>query len=167
MTKLGREVWAVIAGVMFLLSYLIDKLAGPVAITVKAPIAFLTSPYLLDTYPFTATAILIRTVAIFISIMLIMSLFQRKYFSKVIILLFVGVLAEFFAIQQLATGFRVTTIQWTLAIAYGSITLILGVIWFILKGVWALFGGKEVPEGSTTTPKEEKSILEPPKEEDS
>jgi len=104
MTKLGREVWAVIAGVMFLLSYLIDKLAGPVAITVKAPIAFLTSPYLLDTYPFTATAILIRTVAIFISIMLIMSLFQRKYFSKVIILLFVGVLAEFFAIQQLATG---------------------------------------------------------------
>jgi len=106
-------------------------------------------------------------VAIFISIMLIMSLFQRKYFTKVIILLFVGVLAEFFAIQQLATGFRVTTIQWTLAIAYGSITLILGVIWFILKGVWALFGGKEVPEGSTTTPKEEKSILEPPKEEDS
>lgn len=162
--KIQKEVWLVIATIGFLIAYLIDKLAGPVNITVKAPIAFLTSPYMLHTYPFTATAIIIRTIAIFISCMLILSLFGRKYFTKAIVLFFTGILAEFFAIQQLATGFRVTTIQWTLSIAYGSLTLILGIIWLILKGMWSSFGGKELPETSTTSASEEKSVLEPPKE---
>ncbi|OGY24618.1 MAG: hypothetical protein A2172_03880 [Candidatus Woykebacteria bacterium RBG_13_40_15] len=167
MTKLGKEVWLVVAAVMFLLSYLIDRLAGPVNISVKAPIAFLTSSFMLRTYPFTAAAIIIRSLAIFVSSMLIISLFERKYFSKAIFLLLAGVLAEFFALQQLATGFRVTTIQWTLSIAYGSLTLVLGIAWLILKGIWALLGGKEVPESSTRSTTEEKSVLEPPKEENS
>jgi hypothetical protein len=167
MTKLGKEVWLVVAAVMFLLSYLIDRLAGPVNITVKAPIAFLTSSFMLHTYPFTAAAIIIRALAIFISAMLIVSIFEHKYFAKAIFLLLAGVLAEFFAIQQLATGFRVTTIQWTLSIAYGSITLILGIAWLLLKAVWSLFGGKDVVSTSVSSneTKEEKSVLEPKKEE--
>lgn len=147
--KIKKEVWLVAAIVAFLVSYLIDRLSGPVIMNIGNPTIFLRSPTLLHTYPFTATAIIIRTVAIFISSMLVISLFERKYFTKAVILFFVGLLSEFFAIQQLATGFRVTTIQWTLSIAYGSLSLILAIAWMVLKGVWSLFNKEE--SVSTTT----------------
>ena len=159
--KIAKEVWLVVVIVAFLIAYLIDKLAGPVAITVKAPLVFLTSSFMLKKYPFTATAIIIRSLAIFVSAMLILSLFEKKYFTKAVSLVFAGLLAEFFAIQQLATGFRVTTIQWTLSIAYGSALFLLGVIWFVLKGIWSSFGGKETEETSGTSKEEGKSVLNP------
>lgn len=164
--KIQKEVWLVIATVAFLLSYLIDRIAGPVNISVGNPIAFLSSTTLLSRYPFTAAAIAIRTTAIFISAMLIItSVIERKYFTKAMILLFVGILAEFYAIQQLATGFKLTSIQWTLSIAYGSLLLTLGVIAMVLKGIWSSFNQKEESTSQSTGPDDEsgqnKSILEP------
>lgn len=160
--KLPKEVWLVIASVAFLLSWLIDRLAGPVTMNVGSPVAFLTSPVLLHTYPLTATAIIIRTFALFVSIMLVFSIVKRKYFTKAVVLFFIGMLAEFFAIQQLATGFRVTTIQWTLSIAYGAFTLVLGIAVMILMGIWASFNKEESASGKL---KKEDSILEPTREE--
>lgn len=160
MAKIQTEVWIVIAALAFLLSWLIDKLAGPVFMSIGNPVAFLRSSILLHTYPFTATAILIRTLGIFISVMLIASVIRRKYFTKAITILLISVVAEFFAIQQLATGFRVTTIQWTLAIAYSAVALSLGVIWFVLKGIWAIFNPEESEKGN----EKDESILIPPKE---
>lgn len=157
--KLPKETWLGVAVVAFLLAYLIDRLAGPVVITVGNPVAFLTSPVLLNLYPFTAAAIMIRSVGLFISLMLIVGFIEKQYFAKVALLIFIGVLAEFYSIQQLANGFKMTTIQWTLSIAYGSVLLILGVIGFTLKGIWALFNKEEVPLENSD---EEKSVLDPP-----
>jgi len=160
MKKLQSEVWLVIAAILFLVSWLIDKLGGPVSIVVPAPIAFLKSTTLLHTYPFTATSIIIRTLAIFISVMLITSLVRKKYFTKAISIIIVGVLAEFYAIQQLATGSHLATIQWTLSIAYASIILLAGVVWMILKGIWSTFNKSEDVK-VTTEEKEAPSVLEP------
>jgi hypothetical protein len=157
--KLSKEIWLVLAIVAFLLAWLIDRLAGPVNITVSAPIAFLKSTYMLRTYPFTATAIIIRSIGLFISTMLVVtSIMEKKYLAKILIIIFIGLLAEFFAIQQLATGFKLTTVQWTLSIAYGSIMLVLGIVWLTLKGIWSSFGGKEAAKEATG---EEDSVLEP------
>lgn len=162
MKKIGVEIWLVAASVCFLLSWLIDRLAGPVSINIGNPVAFLTSSLLLHKYPFTATAILIRSIGLFISSIIISSLIEKKYFTKAVVLFFIGMLAEFFAIQQLATGFHVTTIQWTLSIAYASVLLALSIFWFLLKGVWMMFGGKEQKSHSSS---EESSVLQPtPKE---
>lgn len=165
--KISKEVWLGVAVVAFLLAYLIDKLAGPVSITVGNPVAFLTSPVLLNLYPFTAAAIVIRSVALFISVMIIVGLIEGKYFAKIAIIIFIGLLAEFYSIQQLANGFKMTTIQWTLSIAYGSVLLILGVIGFALKGIWSLFNGggqKETTDdssGSDSESGEDRSVLDP------
>lgn len=159
--KLPKEVWLVIASVAFLLSWLIDRLAGPVTMNVGSPVAFLTSPVLLHTYPLTATAIIVRTIALFVSTMLVFSIVVGKYFTKAIILFFVGMLAEFFAIQQLATGFHVTTIQWTLSIAYGAFSLILGIIMMLLMGIWASFNKSE-PASIQKEENKEESVLKPP-----
>lgn len=159
--KLPKEMWLVVAVVAFLLAYVIDLLAGPVTITVGNPVAFLTSPVLLNLYPFTAAAIIIRSIAIFISVMLIISFIDKQYVAKIAILIFVGVLAEFYSIQQLANGFKMTTIQWTLSIAYGSVLLILGIIGLVLKGIWSMFN-KESTVVEASTPKENVSVLDPP-----
>ena len=161
--NIKKEVWIVVGALGFLLSWIIDRLAGPVSIVVGNPIAFLTSPILLNTYPFTATAIIIRTIALFISVMLIISVLNGKYFLKAILLFFVGLLSEFYAIQQLATGFRLTTIQWTLSIAYSALSLVLGIIIMILMGIWASFNKKETSRNIEKDNKEE-SILNPPTE---
>ena len=161
--NIKKEVWIVVGALGFLLSWIIDRLAGPVSIVVGNPIAFLTSPILLNTYPFTATAIIIRTIDIFISVMLIISVLNGKYFLKAILLFFVGLLSEFYAIQQLATGFRLTTIQWTLSIAYSALSLVLGIIIMILMGIWASFNKKETSRNIEKDNKEE-SILNPPTE---
>jgi len=160
--KIQSEVWIVVTAVFFVLSWLIDKLGGPVKIVVKEPVAFLKSSTLLHTYPFTATAIIIRTIAIFLAAMVILSFIRGKYFTKAIALFFVGILGEFYAIQQLATGSHLTTIQWTLSIAYGSLTLILGIIWMVLKGIWATFNKSEENPPSET--QESESILDPKKD---
>jgi hypothetical protein len=161
MTKIGKEIWAVIAILGFLLSWLIDRVAGPVSMNIGNPIAFLYSTDLLNKYPFTSTAILIRSVAIFISAMVIVSLIEKRFFTKAIALFFVGLLAEFYAIQQLATGFHITTIQWTLSIAYGSLLLALGIVWMILKAIWSLFSGGTAQKSSSEVTSEEKSVLTP------
>lgn len=161
MSKVPKEVWLVVAAIGFLLAWLIDRLAGPVAITVASPIAFLKSNYLLTHYPFTATAIVIRAGALFISTLLIVtSLMPKQYFTKAIILLFVGLLAEFYAIQQLANGFSLTSPQWTLSIAYGSLSLGVGIIWMVLMGIWSAFN--EGAAGDRPPTGQDKSILEPP-----
>lgn len=162
--KLQKEVWLVIAAVAFLTSWLIDRLGGPVYIVIGNPIAFLQSSVLLHKYPFTATAIVIRTIALFVSSMLVLSLVERKYFTKAVVLFFVGLLAEFYAIQQLATGSRLTTIQWTLAIAYGSLALVLGIIWMLVKGIWSLFNKEATETAKDGSTGEKESILEPPEE---
>jgi len=160
--KIPKEIWLIVAVVAFLIAYLIDKIAGPVTIVIGAPIAFLKSSSLLHMYPFTATAIFIRTFALFVSSMLIVtSIMDRKYFTKASILFFVGLLGEFYAIQQLTTGSHLTTIQWTLSIAYGCLSLAIGIISMILMGIWGMFNQGDAPTTTTEKPEEEKSVLEP------
>ncbi len=158
--KITKETWLGVAIVGFLLAFGIDKIAGAVTITVGNPVAFLTSPVLLNTYPFTAAAIAIRSFALFLSVMLIVSLIEGQYIAKIAIISFIGVLAEFYSIQQLANGFKMTTIQWTLSIAYGSVLLAVGVVIFALKGVWSMFNKKEV-QADNSEEDDDKSVLDP------
>jgi len=149
----------VVSALGFLLSYLIDRLAGPVVITVGSPVSFLTSSTLLNLYPFTAAAIAIRSVALLITSLLLVSFFERQYFTKAVFLIFVGVLAEFYAIQQLANGFKMTSIQWTLSIAYGSVLLVFGILGLVSMGIWSVFNPS--PNKESVSDQNSGSILNP------
>jgi len=141
--KIEKEVWLVIAIIGLIVAWLIDKIAGPISISVSDPISFLQSPLLLNKYPLTTTAVAIRSVSVAILIVAAMALLiEKKYFTKAFSLFILGVLGEFYAIQQLATGFQLTSIQWTLSIAYGSLCLVFGIIAMILMGIWSMFNKK-------------------------
>lgn len=141
-----KEITFVIALCMFAFAYVLDFIAGGVSIVISDPFMFLTNPVLAK-FPLTAAGVFIRTIAIFLTILVAYSIIEKRYFTKAFISLAAAIFAEAYAIQQFTTGTRTTPVQWTLSIAYaGSLMLIL-FIYYILKGIFHGFskalGGEE------------------------
>lgn len=118
----------------FVLAQVLDYLAGPIYFTLSSPYDFLNRLYL-NQYPLTAVAIGLRSLAIFFSTILLFSLFEKSYLVKAIILFVVSALAQLYAIQQVRTGMRTTSIQLTLSICYGTLLYILPIILNIFQGL--------------------------------
>jgi hypothetical protein len=148
-----KEISFVIALCLFALAWGLDTIAGPVALRIKDPIEFFSTP-VISKYPLTGVAVVLRSIAIFISLILILSLFEKKQFIKAAVLLFIAGVFELYAIQQLASGIRTTPIQWTLSFAYAGIISPIGLIYYILSGI---FGGVKEKLGV----KEEKEYPKP------
>ena len=131
-----KEYTAVVAISLFLFAYVLEALAGQVSFPAfTSPFAFL-NPAVLNKYPFTATAIAIRTAAIVISVVLILSFVEIKKHLKAVIVFVLGVLLELYAIQQLATGMRVTPLEWTLSFAYSGVLFAPLVVFFLIAGLF-------------------------------
>lgn len=128
-----KEYSLVTAAVFFLISYLIDRLAGAVHFVVKNPLVFITQSVYLD-YPFTSFAIALKALGLFITVVLLLSFIEKAYFAKASIVFFLAFFGELYAIQQTATRGITTPIQWTLAFAYAGILLIVPIVYYILKG---------------------------------
>ena len=135
-----KEITLVITAGFFILAYALDYIAGPVSFNVRNPIVFLSAPYL-SKVPLTAVAIGIRAIAILLTTILALAFIEGKHFTKALILFIVGGIAELYAIQQMATGNKVTTIQWTLSLAYAGMLLTAAIVFYILKGI--VFGLKQ------------------------
>lgn len=129
-----KEYSLVTAAVFFLISYLIDRLAGAVHIVAKNPLIFITKSVYLD-YPFTSFAIALKTLGLFIMVVLLLSFIEKAYFTKASIVFFLAFFGELYAIQQTATRGTTTPIQWTLAFAYTGILLVIPIIYYFLKGL--------------------------------
>lgn len=134
---MNKEYWVVIAIALFILSSVLDSLAGPVQLVVgHNPFSFLSNSYL-ATYPFTAVAIGVRALGLLISALLIVSLIEKQNFLKATILFAAGVLAELYAIQQLATETKMIPTNYTLSIAYAGASLVLPIIIYLMKGAFS------------------------------
>jgi len=129
-----KEQFLVTAAVFFLVSYLIDRLAGPVSIVVKNPFIFVSQSIFLK-YPFTSLAISLKFLGLAITIILFLSFIEKAYFTKACVTFFLALFAELYAIQQTATRGTTTSILWTLAFAYTGILLIIPTVYYFLKGL--------------------------------
>lgn len=129
-----KEYFLVAAFAFFGLAYVLDYFAGPVSFVLLSPLTFLTKSYL-NSYPLTAFAIAIRALGIFISLLLLFSVIEKQYFVKAFTVFVISVLSELYAVQQIATGMRTTSIQWTLSISYAGIISITAIIFYIVAGV--------------------------------
>ncbi|PIZ66665.1 hypothetical protein COY15_00540 [Candidatus Roizmanbacteria bacterium CG_4_10_14_0_2_um_filter_39_12] len=129
-----KEYFLVTALAFFGLAYVLDYFAGPVSFLLTTPLTFLTKTYL-NSYPLTAFAVVIRALGIFISLLLLFSMIEKQYFVKAFTIFVIAVLVELYAVQQIATGMRTTSIQWTLSISYAGIILISAIIFYIIAGI--------------------------------
>ncbi len=128
-----KEYVGVTIAALFLLSYVLDYLAGPFTITVTNPFLFIQQH--LSTYPFTAAGIGIKTLGLLLSIALLVSFIEKKYFVQALVVFFTAALFEFYAIQQLATGQQLIPTQWTLALAYTGVALLFLTIVYLILGI--------------------------------
>lgn len=125
-------------GVLLFLSYGIDYISGNVNLPIKNPYDFV-SPMVLGRYPLTAVGVALRGLGLGLTVWFLVSVFEKKYFFKLVLLLVIGLISQLYAVQQLATGMRTTTVQWTLSLAYGGLFLILPAVIFLIKGVVDFF----------------------------
>lgn len=129
-----KEITFVITLGLFLLAYALDYFAGNLNIVVASPIYFLSENYF-KLYPMTFVAVIVRSVAIMLSVTLLLSVMDRQYFKKMAIALFLGFVAEIYSFQILATNSNITPLLWTLAISYGGALLIVPIAVYIILGI--------------------------------
>ena len=148
-----KEYTAVIAISLFLFGYVLEALSGNVTLpALSSPSSFL-NPTILNRYPFTATAIAVRTAAIVISVLLVLSFVAIKKHLKAVIIFVLAALLELYAIQQLATGMKVTPVEWTLSFAYSAILLAPAVVFFLIAGMFEA-AHKALTKSDQTPPQE-------------
>src|SRR3989344_5822360 len=129
-----KEVTLVITVCLFLLAYVLDYFAGALKLQITNPLMFLNESFF-KLYPMTYVAVIVRSVAIMLSVTLILSLMERQFFVKLGISAFLAFIAEIYAFQQLATGAKITPLLWTLAISYGGALLLIPIIFYIFAGI--------------------------------
>ena len=127
-----KEYIFIFAFVLIVLAYAIDSISGPIALTVKNPYQFLSSP-LMSRFPLTTFGIFSRTIGLFLLVWLLLSFIGGFNFQKAIGLFVIFVLSNLYAIQQLATGMKITTVQWTISIAYASSLLLIPLVYYLIK----------------------------------
>lgn len=132
-----KEVLLVITAVLFLLAYVLDYLAGNVGLTITHPLQ-LTNYTFFAPYPMTTFAIAVRSVALMLSVSLLLSIMEYQYFKKLAISLFVGFLATIYGYQQLITMSSFTPLLWTIAITYAGVLMILPSATYLLLGIYYL-----------------------------
>jgi len=123
----------VVAG-LFLASYVLNMVAGPVKIDITSPAQFL-NPNIVSRYPFTTVEIFIRALALAMGVIVFLSFIEKKYFPKMTTCIILGGLGILYAIQQLANQGKITPLQWTLAFAGAGVMLILPIIYYLIRGV--------------------------------
>jgi hypothetical protein len=129
-----KEIVFVITAGLFILAYVLDYFAGTLSLSIVSPIVFLNQSYF-TLYPMTFVAVFVRSIAIMLSVTLILSAMDRQYFTKLGISFFLAFIAEIYAFQQLATGATITPLLWTLAISYGGAMLVIPMVFYIFAGI--------------------------------
>ena len=133
---MNKEYFVLAAIALLVLSSVLESFAGPVQLQIANQLAFLSNNYL-SIYPLTAVAIGVRALAFLIFALLIVSMIEKQYFVKATILFAAGVLAELYAVQQLATGVKLVPVQYTLSVAYAGFAAVPVILLYILRGAFS------------------------------
>jgi len=133
--KIGKEYVLAIIGGLFLLAYVLQSGVKPLNLNLTSPYQFL-SPGYFKLYPFTGAIILIRSLALFISPLWLLSWFGPAHTAKGITLLILSGLMQLYALQQVAGACAPTvSMEWSLSFTIAGLILLLPTAIFFLKGL--------------------------------
>lgn len=129
---------------LFLLAYLLEAVVDPLAIELATPYQFLSSEYIAQV-PFTTAVIMVRSLAIFITPLWLLSFIDHAFQFKAVSLLIVGVLLQLYGVQATASSTVGIPLEWAISFALSGASLFLPMLLFFAKGAMT---GK-----ATATPK--------------
>lgn len=121
---------------LFIFGYVLDFISGPFNLVLASPFAFL-QPVHLSKYPFTAVSIFVKTLAVFLTTtLLIQTLTQARFYLAGTLFFISAALMELYAVQQIATQAFLISLQWTLALAYSAVFLLIPCLIYLAIGVF-------------------------------
>ena len=128
-----QEYWlaTIIGFVIF--AYVLDSVVNPLSIALPTPYHFFI-PEILKTYPFTVTSIVIKSLALFITPLLLLSFTGFKKVLKGILLLIASGLLQLYALQDVASGAHTVPLEWSLSFTLTGVLLLFTSIAYILMG---------------------------------
>jgi len=132
--KLPKEYTMIIIIGLFLLAYLLDVLVDPLTLDLITPYHYL-SPQHLIRYPFTTASIFIKSLALFLSPLWILSFFKQNFYPKGATLLVLASLMQLYALQEVATNTQIIPLEWSLSLSIGGAVLLIPSILFIFRGL--------------------------------
>jgi len=128
-----KEYGLVFAIGLFILAYVLDAVVKPLAILLPSPYHYFT-PITLSLYPFSTTSIILKAIAVWISILLGIS-FIEKPLAKGGTLILISGLLQLYTLQDVATRTHLLPLEWSLALTLTGILLILPSLGYIVMGI--------------------------------
>ena len=120
---------------LFIFGYILDIVSGPFSLALTSPFAFLQASHV-STYPFTTVSITAKTLAIFITtVLIVQTISGAKYILGSAMFFIIAALMELYAIQQIATQSSLISLQWTLGISYAAVALLIPCFLYLVIGI--------------------------------
>lgn len=136
--KMPKEYVLILIIGLFLLAYLLEAVVDPLAVPLATPYEFLQNGYPAK-FPFTTAVILVRSLAVLITPLWLLSFLERAWQFKAVSLLVVGTLLQLYSVQAVATPTVGIPLEWAISFAFGGLALFFPMLFFFAKGA---MGGK-------------------------
>lgn len=117
---------------MFFLAGILDFVVVPLDIVLPNPYHFFTSE-LISKFPFTTISIVIKSIALFLSPLWLMSFFGNKHYAKPIILLVWATLIQLYAVQDVVTRTELIPLEWALSLTASGFALLFPTAYYFIK----------------------------------
>lgn len=129
-----REYWVGAILGLFLLAYVLEAVANPLQLNLASPYAFAQGGHF-TRYPFSTAIVVIRALAVFLTPLVIASLFKQAYFAKAISLLILSGLMQLYAVQDVVTGLSTVPLEWALSLALAGVMLLVPTLYYFFRGL--------------------------------
>lgn len=130
-----QEYWLAIIVGLVVFAYILDALISPFTLDLPTPYHYFT-PENVMLLPFTATSIIVKAVAIFISVPLLLSFSGAKKTIKGIIMFIVAGLLQLYALQAVASNTYVIPLEWALSFTLAGMALMITSFLYIILGLF-------------------------------
>jgi len=131
---------------LVILGYILDAIVNPLTLQLPTPYHFFV-PESLTKYPFTTTSIIIKSIALFLAPIWLMSILSFNSLIKGVTLLIISGLMQLYALQDIATNAQVIPLEWSLSLTLSGMLLLLPAIIYTLMGA-----GKKAHKTATHDP---------------
>lgn len=129
-----KEYLLILVTGLFLLSYVLEAVVNPLKLSLATPYDILNIK-ILSRYPFTTTDIAIKSLALFLSPLLLISYIPNHHFAKGIGMLILSGLVQLYAIQDIASKAAVLPLEWSLSLNLAALGLLLPALLHLLLGL--------------------------------
>lgn len=130
--KIPKEYVLILIISLYLVSYLLESIVDPISLRLAHPYAFFQDGAYIK-YPFSSAIILIRSIAIFMTPVWLLSFIDQAYRFKSLTLLVTTILTQLYAIQTVSTYSTSIPLEWSISLCCGSLVLLMPTLYFFLR----------------------------------